>query len=573
MSFAKAEDQHCKVPRCIYKQVQEREREGRPSDGPHAHVGGTRSEEEIETPRRRSSASRRERWRENPPEKPQRRGLGSVARRNRRGREKKQDTQRGNSIHPTPRLVLEVTDGEEKITQLEEKLQVLETPKRKKLSARAAAAEEADRAFAEEERRYEKSRRTKKRTKERHDEEPIWKTQARKRNEENKNLEELRINLANQTGYEGDEEEDWEETLRVQEGSVNSHCHLDSYNECTLNEDWCGTTIGRGLIRIWRKKRVKWALEACLEMGYEGDEDKDKEEESGVWEARDKSHKTYLLHHEEAQHRNHTQMNKVKNRQVSIDEMYRLGEARGKQRKLRRRLEKKEIEDTKERIVEDLNKCQLPRQYRLSYEKANITGRESYSKGETPKGKDSKPSDRPVFQFSLEGLRLPTPPKVKKITTQNTQEFTRRTLRARRPAQTEALKVPKKKETKNEKPLENRETKGKKAKEAEGITGSSAKDVGDTGKIILPPYQKSMETTLCETTLYEETESSWNHVENMANDDKDAGQNQDEQDHHQTQVKQEQSKQASPLPPEGEWIVPIGAQDDDRTRQKGRQKQ
>ena len=127
MSLATAEDQHCKVPRCIYKQIQEREREGRPSDGPHAHVGGTRSEEEIETPRRRSSASRRERWRENPPENPQRRGLGSVARRNRRGREKKQDTQRGNTIHPTPRLVLEVTDGEEKITQLEEKLQVLET--------------------------------------------------------------------------------------------------------------------------------------------------------------------------------------------------------------------------------------------------------------------------------------------------------------------------------------------------------------------------------------------------------------------------------------------------------------
>ena len=82
-----------------------------------------------------------------------------------------------------------------------------------------------------------------------------------------------------------------------------------------------------------------------------------------------------------------------------------------------------------------------------------------------------------------------------------------------------------------------------------------------------------METTLCETTLYEETESSWNHVENMANDDKDAGQTQDEQDYHQTQVKQEQSKQEQPSPPKGEWRVPIGAQDDDRTRQKGRQKQ
>ena len=554
-----AEVKHCRAPGHAHNEEQEREREGSASDRPHAHMGGTRKTEEK---RRRNdketSAVRREEWRINPPTSLQRRGLGSA---NRRKKKRQEGVSNEGWTPPAP-----TQPQDNNIEEREPEAEGLhKTPKRKKLSARAAAAEEADRAFAEEERRYEKSRRTKKRTKERHDEEPSWKTQARKRNEENKNLEELRINQANQTGYEGDEEEDWEQTLRVQEGSANSPCNLE--------EEWITTKIVRGRVRIWRKKRVKRALEACLEMGYEGDEDKDKEEELGVWEARDKYHKTYLLHHEEAQHRNYKQMNKSDRKIIDDDEYNRQGEARGKQRKLRRRLEKKETEDTKERIVEDLNKCQLPRQYRLSYEKANITGRESYSKGETPKGKDSKPSDRPVFQFSLEGLRLPTPPKVKKIETQNTQEFTRRTLRERRPAQTEALKVPKKKETKNEKPLENRETKGKKAKEAEGITGNSAKGVGNTGKIILPPYQKSMETTLCETTLYEETESSWNHVENMANDDKDAGQTQDEQDHHQTQVKQEQSKQASPPPPEGEWIVPIGAQDDDRTRQKGRQKQ
>jgi len=100
----------------------------------------------------------------------------------------------------------------------------------------------------------------------------------------------------------------------------------------------------------------------------------------------------------------------------------------------------------------------------------------------------------------------------------------------------------------------NEKQKKKKAKEAEGIT--------------LASYQKGMENT-----LYEETESSWNHVVNMANDDKGTGQTQDEQDYHQAQVKQEKTKQEPPSPPKGEWSVPIGAQGDDRTRQKGRQKQ
>jgi len=58
-------------------------------------------------------------------------GLGSVARRNRNGREKKGDTQQGTSTPPTPRLAPETAEGEEQqlqdtITQLGEKLQVTE---------------------------------------------------------------------------------------------------------------------------------------------------------------------------------------------------------------------------------------------------------------------------------------------------------------------------------------------------------------------------------------------------------------------------------------------------------------
>ena len=211
----------------------------------------------------------------------------------------------------------------------------------------------------------------------------------------------------------------------------------------------------RGKQRKIRRRQEKRETELCLEKGYEGDPGED--EELGAWDY--SGNDAYMLHHEEAQHQYHKKMDRVE---------YPQGEARGKQRKLRKRLEKKETEDVKERIVEDLNKCQLPRQYRLT-----------------------------------------------------------------------------------------------------GIRGSSAEDEGDTGKLTLAPCQKSMETT-----LYEETESSWKHVENMANEDKDkdTGQTQDEQDYHQTQVKQEQSKQEPPSPPKGEWSVPIGAQDDDRTRQKGRQK-